>query len=56
LLSFQDVQDAGRTLLAKPIESNLRVAFRRPNTITLLFDKHNIMLFYQTLAPSFIWR
>jgi hypothetical protein len=42
---FSSLQDADRAVLAKPIECNLRIAPSRHNTITVLFDEHNIMLF-----------
>jgi len=40
--------------LAKPIESSARLVLRRSNTITLLCDKRNIMLFSRTRDLGFL--
>jgi hypothetical protein len=33
-----------RPEIAKPLESSIKIVHRRPNTITVLFEKQNIML------------
>ena len=43
--SFSSFQDAGHVGRVGEIESNRTIVLQRDNTITLLFDKRNIMLF-----------
>jgi hypothetical protein len=52
---FSSFQDAGHVGRVGEIESNRTIVLQRDNTITLLFDKHNIMLIlFPAIAARFL--